>query len=157
MMGCDIHIIVERKFRDRWVGIHACGYVNHVSHSLYPHETSLLEGPNKWSAHWRCEGRDYDLFGHLAGVRGSGPEPNGIPDDVSDLAQMVIESWGDDGHSHCHYLLRDCAMHFIARNAPEVIVAEERYNWLASFFGLEDFTGKDDLLNNTRLIILFDN
>lgn len=158
-MGADIHIIVERRYNDRWVGIHACGGADQVSHSLYPNDgKSYDEMPKLWGAYWKCEGRNYNLFAALAGVRGEGPEPNGIPDDVSDLAEMMIDSWGTDGHSHCHYTLRECGVRFMTEYAPEKLLDEQRYGWLCSFFGfINSFVDEADLLDNTRLIIFFDN
>ena len=59
LMGCDIHIILQfRKESDIWDNINA-GYM----------------------------GRDYTLFGYIAGVRGGAEpivSPRGLPDDFSD-------------------------------------------------------------------------
>lgn len=50
-------------------------------------------------------GRDYALFGVLAGVRdyydnGKIDDPRGLPDDVSKKIKKEAKRWGDDGHSH---------------------------------------------------------
>lgn len=61
-MGCDIHIFVEyREFgrTGRW--------------------RSLAEGEMRGD-------RDYEMFSALAGVRGDGPAPKGLPDDLSSQA-----------------------------------------------------------------------
>ena len=86
-MGCDIHFYVEVKQDDgAWL----------------PRNEDLYDG------------RNYDLFAILAGVRngvgfagvktGDGfnviAEPRGLPDDVSNDILQESEDWGRDGHSH---------------------------------------------------------
>lgn len=48
--------------------------------------------------------RDYELFGHLAGVRSSSKfqiaDPRGLPEDVSPLPLVASGMMGRDGHSH---------------------------------------------------------
>lgn len=45
-------------------------------------------------------GRNYALFADLAGIRGYGPDPKGIPDGISSIVAKVISQWKGDGHSH---------------------------------------------------------
>jgi len=45
-------------------------------------------------------GRNYSLFAALAGVRGAGPSPRGLPDDVSNIVKDASDTWDCDGHSH---------------------------------------------------------
>ena len=71
-MGCDIHVIVERRWRGRWVGV--------------------VRNP------MGATGRDYDRFAALAGVRGEGPPPRGWPDDASDFALIEGEKWESELH-----------------------------------------------------------
>lgn len=72
-MGCDIHGWVEAKIGKKWVAI----------------------------AELADDGRNYERFGLLAGVRGAtGVIPKGIPKDVSDTTHFHIESWSRDAHSH---------------------------------------------------------
>lgn len=52
-------------------------------------------------------GRNYDLFAKMAGVRGRGPEPKGLPDDVSDIVNLAADQWGGDGHSHSFMSLEE--------------------------------------------------
>jgi hypothetical protein len=115
--------------------------------------------PKKWSAFWRAESRNYDLFNKLSGVRGEGgPEPNGLPEDISDLGAMIVAQWEGDGHSHTHYTLRECGIHFLNAYAPKKVLADDRASWLASFFGMNyHVEHKDELLDNVRLIIFYDN
>lgn len=73
-MGCDIHMHVECKKQGRWV-LH--------SNDIY-------------------DGRDYELFGILAGVRGRCvpiSHPKGLPFDVTDEVKRLHDSWGEDAHS----------------------------------------------------------
>lgn len=73
-MGCDIHMHVECKRRGEWV-LH--------SEDIYD-----------------C--RNYELFGILAGVRGSS-EPisyiKGLPSDVTDDVKSLYDSWEGGAHS----------------------------------------------------------
>jgi hypothetical protein len=51
-------------------------------------------------------GRNYHLFAALAGVRGDGPEPKGIPEDASETIKRALP-YDDYGnyHSHSYYSL----------------------------------------------------
>lgn len=60
-MGCDIHIVLEQKYKGNWVGM-------------------------KCST---AENRYYDRFAKMAGVRGEGPDAKGLPEDSSLLSQML--------------------------------------------------------------------
>ena len=73
-MGCDIHMHVECKKRGKWV-LH--------SEDIY-------------------DGRNYELFSILAGVRGSSTPisyPKGLPVDVTDDVKSLYDSWEWDAHS----------------------------------------------------------
>lgn len=74
-MGCDIHVYVERKINDEWHMIHAV------------------------DREAKADKRDYAFFASLCGVRGEGPEPKGLPPDVSPATQYHADTWAD-GHSH---------------------------------------------------------
>lgn len=55
-------------------------------------------------------GRNYYLFGCLAGVRGNIPcisYPRGIPDGVNEWIKKYIDKYGVDGHSHSWYTLEE--------------------------------------------------
>lgn len=73
-MGCDIHAHLEIKVNDKW---------------------------EHWSA--LNLGRDYELFGLMAGVRGDldpVSQPKGLPEDASLLTKMDSDKWDSDGHTH---------------------------------------------------------
>lgn len=93
-MGCDIHIFVERKNNEnRWVD------------SMIYENSVYGEGFTPLSDYER----DYGLFATLAGVRGDNPieYPKGIPEDCSPEYRKLCEDWGDDGHSHSYFTLRE--------------------------------------------------
>lgn len=54
--------------------------------------------------------RDYNLFAALAGVRGRGPEPKGLPPGISPIVQQAIDNWEGDGHSYSYISLEDFAV-----------------------------------------------
>lgn len=60
---------------------------------------------------WIWGGRNYNLFGVLAGVRSSDvpqiDEPRGLPEDASPYVEKESNYWGWDGHSHSYLTLRD--------------------------------------------------
>lgn len=77
-MGCDIHLSVEKKIDNKWLG---------VASSQFGYNPAACI-------------RDYKFFAELASVRGEssiGRIPNGIPEDISDLTKIYIEEC--DGHS----------------------------------------------------------
>lgn len=79
-MGCDIHLYVEKKINREWV------YADKID-----------------------VGRDYELFGFLAGVRGEQQhfEQKGFPDDASPKVREICEGYGVDGHSHSWLTLEE--------------------------------------------------
>ena len=78
-MGTDIHFVVERKFRDKWVGI------------FFSDPAWRVPGHDKPDVIPACS-RNYARFAMLASVRGeSKRKPIGIPHDASDLTDLVLE------------------------------------------------------------------
>lgn len=132
-MGCDIHVLMERFHKGRWVPVNPPVHEGKVLYSrpvpwgAYNDPPDLLEElamealafedrvPSR--AQWWYFGRNYDSFGRLSGVRRDGMayrEPNGIPDDVSDQVQAL---WGpdelglSDWHTPTHWSLEDLDEH----------------------------------------------
>ena len=94
-MGADIHIYAERKLKDgTWA---MCSGYNGIDNAVFQGDS----GPK--CNYFRVKSRDYNFFAALAGVRGFGPDPKGLPDDVSPLVREEAESWSSDGHSHSWY------------------------------------------------------
>ena len=104
--------------------------------------------------------RDYEFFARLAGVRGDGPEPNGVPSDASALTQRCVMRWEGDGHSHGHMTLRE----FVKRKIiTDVTIADAAKSKLQGGDPIAEFLGDciddDDITldDNTRVIAWFDN
>jgi len=168
-MGADIHLVLERKHKGRWIGLHAF-------------DSKIFDATSVTGYHFfhACE-RNYVRFAALAGVRSHGPAPKGYPADISDLAQMMIEQWDSDGHSHTWYYLDEAARIFKETERGEVKTKDELSRAVAAvaegydvymrrmshYFGVEwhveDSTNEErlakakELANEHRLIIWFDN
>lgn len=98
-MGADIHLFLERKAEikgeTKWVGVKPVG--------------------------GRASNRNYRLFADLAGVRGEGPDPKGMPADASDLALMYSDEYGDDGHSHSYCSLTEFIVAYVKHTHGELV------------------------------------
>lgn len=97
-MGCDIHLYMEQK-RD---GLWYC-----MNQSKQWLEEDYHELP---SDHEIYSGRNYQLFGILAGVRDPDAQlfdVKGIPVDVSEPVKAAYDEWGPDGHSHSFLTMRE--------------------------------------------------
>ena len=125
-MGCDIHGWVERKVGDKWVGI------------------------DKFNTYARE--RNYKRFGALANVRTDGPEPKGLPLDISDSANYDAEQWGVDGHSHSWLPLTEAAKVFC--DTQYLPTATEPY-W--SKYPISHFFDVEDHEEEYRIVFWFDN
>jgi hypothetical protein len=137
-MGCDIHVVLERRWKEQWVGLD-----HHGAHA--------------------CE-RNYERFTKLCGVRAElgedYPEPRGLPDDASPLSQMQFEGWGMDAHSASWHPLQDFVRicletEFDPENAflNDKDPRKEPYYY---YFGLYADEGDFDL-NEYRVVFWFDN
>lgn len=106
-MGADIHMYVEKRMPSgNWV----C--VRDLNESLHSEALCVMyqdrEASNlKFNAFWDLRSRNYELFARLAGVRGDGPEPRGIPDDVSEFVEHEYDGWDHDAHSASWYSADD--------------------------------------------------
>ena len=94
-MGCDIHLYVEKRLKNGdWA------FVRNLNEGING------EGLRPWGEQgkavggfWRLSGRNYNLFSRLAGVRGPGPAPKGLPNDVSEFLDEEHERYRSDAHS----------------------------------------------------------
>jgi hypothetical protein len=118
-MGCDIHLFAEKRFynhdksRSAWVNVDKWTY--NKDYYLYPE----WRGDGEKIMHINCDdrfytdGRNYNLFCALAGVRNyfENPvvisPPKGLPKDVSPVIRREKRRWGIDGHSHSWLSLRE--------------------------------------------------
>jgi len=103
-MGCDIHLYTEKiksvNGVDKWVNCDHWKLNPYFGDDEYEPELELIS---------LYSGRNYNLFGVLAGVRG-GYEicpPRGLPDDVSDIVKKNSDRWDSDGHSHSYFTLAE--------------------------------------------------
>lgn len=186
-MGCDIHMVVERRWKgadgeEKWVGLHAMPWATIEVYGEASWRTWEGDTPTDHKrenvfasghVHWLPRQRNYELFYALAQVRGyndseEGEEPRGVPHDASDLALMEIEGWGADGHSHSHMLFSE-AMPIFLRYVFEGVkkkLATGKSNdelclEITEYFGVEVREGygdeNDETLDDYRLIFWFDN
>ena len=132
-------------------------------------ETEATGGPGYvegWASHPIRE-RNYALFAALAGVRGPGPAPLGVPDDASDMARMAVEEWGGDGHSHS-WLTLEAAVGVLARHGQILSSASVTTTALKSSLDdalavirtriLGPYSTEDpDEVSRFRLVFWFDN
>jgi hypothetical protein len=94
MMGCDIHLYVERRTDSGW---------EHVP----DHSDDWRDDLNWYSR------RNYYLFAILADVRNEGrgikpiDSPRGLPPDVTSGVMAECAGWGVDGHSHSHVTIAE--------------------------------------------------
>ena len=108
-MGADIHMVLETKCGPEWVGVHAYPHLATTAFSGRANRLPETIPGMTWPV---VRERNYELFAKLAGGRGDGPEPNGVPEDVSQLARVMIARWGEDGHSHSHLSLQEFARRY---------------------------------------------
>lgn len=153
-MGCDIHMVLEKRYDGSWIGLHAFQRMTVLTSQL-PGDNEPLRYSNMY---WDATARNYSLFAALASVRGESPvgnDPRGLPDDISALAEMEVESYGDDGHSHTHMLLSEAATIFMTFHRPTYLLTNERHDVAAGLFGI--YIDKPEDFDEYRLIIWFDN
>lgn len=126
-MGCDIHGWVEEKVGGKWVAV-----------------CELTDAG---------KARNYRRFAALAGVRGDGPAPNGIPEDVSDTVRYWIDYWGNDWHSHSWLPMWIALKAWAAPRYPECGDTTPHPDPLYEFFGLCDMNEEAE----RRVVFWFDN
>ena len=127
-MGCDIHMVLERKIGDEWVGLH--DYSAPEPEAL--REFTVGKGESVPTGRWlsfKARERNYQLFGELAGVRTDGTlgnQPRGLPDDMSQLTRVTADGWGMDGHSHSYLSLREFVTAYAAATDQTPMLVEHR-------------------------------
>lgn len=160
-MGCDIHIVLERRSSDlnKWVGVQTYKGI----------ASNLLDDSIKTSygfAWFKLRNRNYDFFNDLCGVRGEGSEfghtPRGLPDDASDLALMEFDN-DSDLHSHSWLSARDfCGPLAASRYEGQelAVLIGERMAKGFNLALLNDFVNdeiEEDTVDEYRLVFAFDN
>lgn len=131
-MGCDIHGVVERKYNGKWVAY------------------KILRYPDV------ARERNYDRFAALAGVRGDGPEPKGLPIDLSDTTAMLADDWAGAGHSHSWLPLKEAAA---IMAATQWVSAEDRAQGRDFYkkYPESHYFDVDGDASNYRFVFWFDN
>lgn len=138
-MGCDIHIVLERKRKgtDQWIGEFSSDNHNVVGRNL------------------KADRRDYGFFGRLAHVRHSptsGPSfyPRNLPRDVSALAWDQYMTAPTDHHSASYLSIDEFCTAYLAENPedPDVRPNHVAYDLL----GVDSDTGCE-----YRVVFWFDN
>jgi hypothetical protein len=116
-MGTDIHGVVEEQVSPgRWVAIRTLDrFIDEDGKRLEP----------------ACLVRNYRRFDALAGARGNGPAPRGLPDDASETARHLFETVGD--HSASWLPLDEASLIFAQTDFRKAIQAK-----------LADFVAKPD-------------
>ena len=104
-MGCDIHLVREVLVGQKWIAVD----------TFQGHQMAYPKEGRDWSSPV-ARARNYRRFAALAGVRGDGPDPRGIPYDVSETTRYLIGGWGVDGHSHSWLPVADAARIFLETN-----------------------------------------
>ena len=100
-MGADIHMYVEKRMPSgNWA------FVRNLNESIHSEGLHLMyqdrsTSDGKFIAYWELRNRNYELFSALANVRGDGdgPDPKGLPQDVSEYVDVEFQGWGMDAHS----------------------------------------------------------
>lgn len=135
-MGCDIHLVLERRRKptEPWLGI--------LASDIYPGKSGRIPVAQ----------RDYDFFAEVANVRGETTDyknyPRNVPEDVSALAWQLYMGAPTDHHSASHMSLAEfCAVH--NKINPE----KSRPEFAAyDLFGVESDEGHE-----YRVVFWFDN
>lgn len=156
-MGCDIHFVIEQSLKVRgeykWVGVQMDRNYNfEKSVSFHQQYHSPLANLYKLGH------RNYRFFGKLANVRtddADGEDPRGVPDDASDLAVSLVDTWGDDGHSHSWHTLEEFVRKYLLCSTPNEIVGMVNRR-LSGEDPVREFFPIDSW-NNFRVIFWFDN
>lgn len=101
-MGCDIHTYREKFIDGKWA----------TADEWEPYDHG--DGENGMQIPWKktaFSGRNYNLFGLLAGVRNREDSfalaQRGIPFDACPEVISANEKWDSDGHSHTYLYLHE--------------------------------------------------
>lgn len=153
-MGCDIHLVLERRHRDKWIAVDT--FTGH-----HRARWALKKGEYNWSPPLASD-RNYDRFAKLAGVRGDGPEPRGVPPDASETTQYMVERWGEDGHSHSWLPLAEAVKiwaetEFGDSEPTDSMGKHNRQYPTSYFFGVDIPEGSGESIDDYRLVFWFDN
>lgn len=101
-MGCDIHTYREKQVSGQWLT------ADPWEKYEYSEDDKGQRVPYEKHAY---SGRNYNLFGLLAGVRNREGKtqlaPRGIPWDASPEVRQAAADWDSDGHDHTYLYLHE--------------------------------------------------
>jgi hypothetical protein len=141
-MGCDIHIVVERRKKTggQWIGVYS---------------TDLLPPRPPYGGTPKCAKRDYEFFAEIAGVRGSTATtayPKNLPEDVSDLSWAQYMRAPTDHHSASHATVKDFCAAWLRVNGDKPDGVRPEYA-AYDLLGIDE----DDKRFEFRVVFWFDN
>ena len=145
-MGCDIHTVLERRVGDKWITVDTL---------LGMYAPSLRSEVFQWAQPY-IEQRNYELFADMAGVRGDGPEPRGLPDDLSETAAYLAKQWEGDGHSHSWLPIQEVTVLLSKYNQDGF---GKRHEVAGYYFNIATEPGEtyEEAVDAHRLVFWFDN
>ena len=148
-MGCDIHVMLEEKDADtgKWININT--FPSH--HMQYADKDAMMDGYSMPVA----ESRNYQRFGALAGVRCDGPNPRGLPDNISETTAFMANKIGQDGHSHSWLPFKDAVK--IWKDTEYKELSDNTKKYPASYFFTVDDIEEDKDWDRYRVVFWFDN
>lgn len=168
-MGCDIHIVLERRNEKRgeWVGVQTfTGYKKTLFDNRFPKAAEgEYDSPWIW---FKLRRRDYSFFNALCGVRGDGSEfgytSRGLPENASSLSQYRLSEDDPDLHSHSWLNMKELsgplAAHKAEANELAALVAERMGNAGFNLALLQSHVSDDiepENIDEWRLVFAFDN
>lgn len=161
-MGADIHLYLEKKLStDVWVTVQTFNPIGRLAVGLES------RNPYDWMF-FELSGRNYALFAKLAGVRGEGPDPKGIPDDASLLYRHYVREWASDGHSYSWCSAPEFVTLYLETMDSQSTMVKHYAKWVldrgrnaAVLTFLDTYCAtrveEDDDANNYRFVFFFDN
>jgi hypothetical protein len=163
-MGCDIHMVLEKKHNGKWVGLHTYESFGPQGVNAYGKDYASTEIQ---CISYKARERHYALFANLAGVRGEsdfGNEPRGIPEDASDLTRMLDDDWGSDGHSHSWMSVKEFLSVYgytlhknTDRHKEEAVKAVAGETPYLGYFSEVTCRDDPDEIDQLRIVFFFDN
>lgn len=153
-MGCDIHYVLEQNMAAKdavtplWVGVACSGNLPDPEGLYIGGPDGTVDASRLWAT-YKLRSRDYSFFAALAGVRGDGPVPRGVPNDASVWARKEINAWDSDGHNHSWHTAVEFIHKYCKANDIDPIKIVDVFR---------SHTGFDlDDINDFRFIFWFDN
>jgi hypothetical protein len=141
-MGCDIHIAVEERIAEGWwTPVRLCGPIKIRKNECSPIGYAAPE----------IAGRNYNFFAALAGVRGDGPQPRGLPEDINPATRHWLAKMGDHTPSWLP-IAEFCALYLKHRRLTPGDTEDIKYP-ASEFFYLDE---ADDNPERFRVVFNFD-